>query len=129
MKFYSLHTRFSFGKYQGKTLEDVILIQSSYIEWCSVNLDHFYIDNDVISRIKEILPSFSLSMEAKQILNAKYHQWEEKQNYFNDNSYVYYERESYGEFAGTYAQDVEGLSDDFIYDVLDGDPDAYWNID
>ncbi len=41
----------------------------------------------------------------------------------------YYERESYGRYAGSYAQDVAGLSDDFINDVLDGNPDAYWNID
>lgn len=40
-----------------------------------------------------------------------------------------YEKESYGQYAGTYAQDVEGLSDDFINDALDGEPDAYWNID
>ena len=38
-------------------------------------------------------------------------------------------RPSYGAYAGTYAQDVAGLSDDFISDVLDGEPDAYWNID
>ena len=36
---------------------------------------------------------------------------------------------SYGKYAGTYAQDVAGLSDDAIDDALDGDPDAYWNID
>ena len=33
------------------------------------------------------------------------------------------------EFKGTYVHDVEGWSDDDIYDVLDGEPDAYWNID
>jgi len=41
----------------------------------------------------------------------------------------YHDYESYGQYAGSYAQDVELLSDDFIDDVLDGDPDAYWNID
>lgn len=35
----------------------------------------------------------------------------------------------YGEFAGTYAQDVAGYSDDVINDAFDGDPEAYWNID
>lgn len=38
----------------------------------------------------------------------------------------YYEE---SKFAGTYVHDVEGWSDDDIYDVLDGDPEAYWNID
>lgn len=41
----------------------------------------------------------------------------------------YEERESYGRYSGTHAQDVEDLSDNFIDDVFDGDPDAYWNID
>ena len=35
----------------------------------------------------------------------------------------------YGRYAGTYAQDVAGYSDDVIDDAFDGDPDAYWNID
>lgn len=35
----------------------------------------------------------------------------------------------YGEFAGTYAQDVMGYDDDTINDAFEGDPDAYWNID
>lgn len=45
-------------------------------------------------------------------------------NYY-DNDYG----TSYGKYAGTYAQDVEGYSDDVIDDAFDGDPDAYWNID
>jgi hypothetical protein len=35
----------------------------------------------------------------------------------------------YGEFAGSYAQDIEGLDDDTINDAFEGDPDNYWNID
>ena len=35
----------------------------------------------------------------------------------------------YGEFAGSYAQDVMHISDDVINDAFEGDPDAYWNID
>ncbi|MDI9357975.1 MAG: hypothetical protein QM528_03395, partial [Phycisphaerales bacterium] len=37
--------------------------------------------------------------------------------------------ESYGKYHGSYAQDVARKSDDFIDDVLGGDPSAYWNID
>lgn len=36
---------------------------------------------------------------------------------------------NYDEYAGSFAQDVEGYSDDVIDDAFDGDPDAYWNID
>lgn len=35
----------------------------------------------------------------------------------------------YGEYEGSYAQDVMGYSDDVINDAFEGDPDAYWNID
>jgi len=35
----------------------------------------------------------------------------------------------YGEYAGSYAQNVMGYSDDVINDAFEGDPDAYWNID
>lgn len=36
---------------------------------------------------------------------------------------------SYGKYKGTYAQDIAGCDDNFIDYVLDGHPDAYWNID
>lgn len=35
----------------------------------------------------------------------------------------------YGEYAGTYAQDVMGFSDEDIDAAFDGDPDATWNVD
>jgi hypothetical protein len=53
------------------------------------------------------------------ILNRDY-------NFHNDYNY---DEPSYGRYAGSYAQDVEGWSDNDIDDVFDGDPDAYWNID
>lgn len=36
---------------------------------------------------------------------------------------------NYSEYAGSYAQEFEGYSDDVIDDAFEGDPDAYWNID
>ena len=36
---------------------------------------------------------------------------------------------TYGMYAGSYAQEVGGYSDEAIRDAFDGDPDAYWNID
>lgn len=41
----------------------------------------------------------------------------------------YDEEDTYDRYNGSYAQDVEGWSDQDIDDVFDGDPDAYWNID
>ena len=39
------------------------------------------------------------------------------------------ESPTYGRYAGSYAQDEMGYSDDDIDTIFDGDPDAYWNID
>ena len=47
-----------------------------------------------------------------------------------DEDYDYFEEEkTYENYNGSYAQDVEGWSDQDIDDVFDGYPDAYWNID
>ena len=58
-----------------------------------------------------------------------------KEEIVNSNSrkassyYSTYERPTYERYAGSYAQDEMGWSDDDIDTVLDGDPSAYWNID
>lgn len=45
-------------------------------------------------------------------------------------TYDYSDNEpTYEKYGGTYAQDLEGCDDDFIDDVLGGEPEAYWNID
>ena len=44
-------------------------------------------------------------------------------NYYNSNIY------DEDEYAGTYAHDVAGFSDEEIDNIFDGEPDAYWNID
>ena len=37
-------------------------------------------------------------------------------------------KKRYGEFSGSYAQDIEGYDDDTINDAFEGDPDNCWNI-
>ncbi|MDR1198651.1 MAG: hypothetical protein LBK94_06520 [Prevotellaceae bacterium] len=93
MKFYHIDTKFDFGKYAGKTLQEVLEIRPSYINWCIINLDHFYISEDVIDEIKSIKPEFALSEEELQELNNKYDARNEKQldkydkhNYYSDDS-------------------------------------------
>lgn len=39
------------------------------------------------------------------------------------------EEQHYGRYAGSYAQDDMGYSDEEIDSIFDGDPSAYWNID
>ena len=57
------------------------------------------------------------------------------EDYYDEGGYDYdyrnntYEEPTYGRYAGSYAQDEMGYSDDDIDTIFDGDPDAYWNID
>jgi hypothetical protein len=50
-----------------------------------------------------------------------------RRNY--DDDFYDEDKETYGRYHGSYAQDVEDWSDQDIDDVFDGDPEAYWNID
>ena len=84
MKFYDLDTEFTFGKYQGKTVRQIIDLQPSYFEWCAMNLDHFYISNEVIQEIQIIIPNFSISQEGQISLDKKYKIWEDEQDDYND---------------------------------------------
>ena len=44
-------------------------------------------------------------------------------------SRFYNESQHYSEYAGSYAQDEMGYSDEDINTIFEGDPDAYWTID
>ncbi len=79
MKFYDLDTQFAFGKYEGKTVRQILDLQPSYIDWCATNLDHFYISEDVIGEIKNIKPDFLLTAEGKQKMEEKYASWKIEQ--------------------------------------------------
>lgn len=48
---------------------------------------------------------------------------------YDNNHYDSSENRTYGRYAGSYAQDEMGYSDDDIDTLFDGDPSAYWNID
>ena len=89
--FYDLGTKFGFGKFKGKTVKEVLEIQPSYLSWCAVNLDHFYISDYVIDKIKLIIPDFTISEEGQQKLSKKYKIWDyERRNkrlYYNYNDY------------------------------------------
>lgn len=60
-------------------------------------------------------------------INPDYHpSYIQEEDYYEPDDY---EDRTYEHYNGSYAQDVEGWSDQDIDNVFDGDPDAYWNID
>ena len=125
MKCYNLNDTILFGKFKGHPIAQIIEIEHTYIDWCINNLDHFYVTDDLIKLISEKYPTFVLTEATKAILENKKESWINQNSRYNEPD----DRPSYGRYGGSYAQDSEGLSDNFIDDVLDGCPDAYWNID
>lgn len=54
----------------------------------------------------------------------------DEEYYEDETSFPDYEEERhFGRYAGSYAQDDMGYSDEEIDSIFDGDPSAYWNID
>jgi hypothetical protein len=91
MKFYDLDTEFTFGKFEGKAVRQILYFQPSYLDWCVINLEHFCITENVITEIKTIKPDFAFSVEGQQKLDEKYSKRETEQEDIND----YYDRDSH----------------------------------
>ena len=65
IKYYGWASEFEFGQYDGFSIGEVAASDPDYINWCIVNLDHFYLS----SRYE--LKNFPFSNEAKTILATK----------------------------------------------------------
>ena len=59
-----MNTSFTFGKYEGKTLEDVFKTDPAYIEKCMITVDDFAIDEKTIQKLFEKYPETELSDQA-----------------------------------------------------------------
>lgn len=80
--------------------------------------------------IKEIKKSSAIVIENETEKEVDFNFIDEiKEREDTSSYYNYRERQTYGRYSGSYAQDVMGYSDDDIDTIFDGDPDAYWNID
>ncbi len=130
MKTYLPHFTLSFGKHQGKTIEEITLEDPKYIVWCIVNLNHFMIDHSTVEELKKINPAFNISAEAEEKLaRKKIEMQEDEKEYMDRDDDDWTEHHTYDDYNGSYAQDQMGWSDQDINDVFGGDADAYWNID
>ncbi len=117
MKYYYSDTIFTFGKYKGRTLDEVMQLDPEYINWCLANLDHFALGDDEFTSDLDAPPS--------KMTRGGY----DDNDYVPDDDYDsmgWYWRKSFDMYGGG---PTGKLSDDFIDNVLDGDPMNYWNID
>ncbi|MFM1772983.1 MAG: hypothetical protein RLZZ71_2125 [Bacteroidota bacterium] len=127
MKVYTQNSLLKFGKYNGSILEDVAKKDPNYINWCVINLEHFYLSAEVIEHL-QANSGLVISEEATLALEQKRSEISEASD-SNDYDFDDYERRTYDDYNGSYAQDEMGWSDQDINDVFGGDADAYWNID
>lgn len=141
--FESIEDQFNFGRYYGLSLADVLDINPSYLSWCVKHCTGviFQLQDKVIEEIKIVYPHFLMdalfeSMRIWHLHRSNYQQYE-GENYIddeelNDEEYDdtdYDNTPTYDRYSGSWAQDIEGYSDDDIDTIFDGDPSAYWNID
>lgn len=140
MEFYELDTEFTFGKYQGKTLEEVFEIDPAFIDYCLINHEHFNLSDDILEELKELNPDFQFSEEALDKREDKFAKWEEGDGDEVDDEHFYSEEfESFDEFEeddavggssgkknSDYSEDdADEFGDEFDEDYLNDDFDDY----
>lgn len=72
---YELDTVLSFGKFKSKSIKEIIEIQPSYINWCILNLNHFYMTKNTLEQITKIKKNFHLSEKETEVLKNKYFEY------------------------------------------------------
>lgn len=138
-EFHALDDLFNFGRYKGLCLSDVLDINPSYVSWCTKHCTGvvFRLYDEVMNQIKTAYPLFKTDnlFELKRIYNLNRCTYYDEENYEDEESENYdsyndlEDSPTYERYSGSWAQDVEGYSDDDIDTIFDGDPSAYWNID
>ena len=131
-----LDDKFQFGKFSGCTFAEVVEYNPEYLSWVVENVSGSIcvFSDSVIEELRLIFPLFEISPSFEAMRNQRIAEFEnlEDEDYEEfDNRSFYDDCESptYGRYAGSYAQDEMGYSDDDIDTIFDGAPDAYWNID
>ena len=146
--FSSIDGKFTFGRFKGLTFEEVLSWCPSYIDNCILYYPNFYISKLVIQQIQELFPDYIIpKIVEEHIANCCFaddeefaddelddDEWVGANTEFDIDEYIDNDIEeqtsrTYDCYNGSWAQDVEGYSDDDIDTIFDGDPNAYWNID
>ena len=64
--FHHMSDIFTFGKYKGMALCDVIAYDQNYVTWCINSIDRFRISKDTLKEIILIFPGFPITQEVMQ---------------------------------------------------------------
>lgn len=127
----SLSSIFTFGKYKGLSLADVLDMDPSYLHWCIKHCTgvNVVLDDDAMEEIKVAYPHFIIDklFEQERNWNCAMIEFESQEDSADEMNWK--EEQRFERYAGSWAQDEAGYSDDEIDTIFDGDPSAYWNID
>ena len=141
-QFEHIDDKFTFGKFSGCTLGEVLTFNPEYVDWVVKNVNGriCIIEDSAIEEMKLIFPNFMITDEFERYRIMRIYEFEgvedescdddDVNDYdYQDNYGSFSEQPTYGRYAGSYAQHEMGDSDDDIDTIFDGDPSAYWNID
>lgn len=56
--FKDISTPFSFGRYEGVPLCNVVIENPSYVYWCIDNISSFIISSEALKQIRDLFPNF-----------------------------------------------------------------------
>lgn len=132
----TLEDEMEFGKFQGMTWGEILIIHPGYLKWAAENLRdcYLYITDEALEEIREMFPSIEMNQDFyRNVENQRacYDACMEENKIEQINGFNDWNEESptYERYNGAYAHDEMGYSDDDIDTIFDGDPLAYWNID
>ncbi|MFZ4464101.1 MAG: hypothetical protein ACOYN5_09645 [Bacteroidales bacterium] len=118
MKFYDVESEFTFGKYEGKTLQEVFDKDPKYIDFCFNNYDEFYVSPDVMKELKSLNPK-----AVSQVV-------EDGEDLSDDELDTYFEAEEVEEFEPeTFDDEDINWEDDDLTSLDDDDFDNFDDFD
>ena len=137
MKNYELTQVLNFGKHKGKTILEIAKQEPSYLNWCMVNLEHFYISDEVLSELHEQGLDLSFNAEAESIRKQKLEKIEAKMESSPEDHDPYrrswsHEELAEGDWNYSYKNPAHDPDENPWIDVFgpgDEAEAAYWNTD
>lgn len=119
---------FCFGKHHRQLLCDIMADDPTYITWCINTISEFTISKKAFDEARMLFPKSDFTDVLSNCVGEFYDDedgYDEREDEWRGEQ----EEASFGRYAGSYAQEEMGYSDDDIDTIFDGNPDAYWNID
>jgi hypothetical protein len=99
---------------------------------------NYFVQNNDLDQMKKLIEQFGGNLfqalyektqDNNWLLTEKNEQFIKMIKNHYESSNEYEGKKTYENYRGSYAQDIEGYSDQDIDNIFEGDPDMYWNVD